>query len=525
MNSQYTITKTNFIHFIRCHKLLWLDKNKKTLKNKPTVAEQLNIEEGYLIGDMATKHQSYSNGELVKTLKYKESLLETNKLLRTKKNLYEPAFAYNHLDLNLFLRVDILEYISSKKYNLIEVKSSSQYQEIHLWDIAFQIYVLEKCGIDIEKINLMKPSKGFKRENDVIIEEFFELEEVTKLVKKKYVPKVEKVLNKIYKTLSNQREPTKILGSHCKNPWNCPFKNYCYRNINSDSVEKLSRLSSEKRALFRKEKIKYIKDIEYNKDKLIEQYNKKRKRKLLSEKQKIQLEVALTEKPFIDKNGIENFLNNLEYPLYHLDFEAYNKTVPPYIGMKPHQFLTFQASLHKEFKNGKLEHFEFLQERKQVDPRENMIKFLLDNIGKKGSVVVYNKNFEKSRIKELAKDFPMYEKELYNIIDRMIDLEVPFKKYYYHHDFEGSSSIKKVLPVMVPELSYDRLLIQNGSDAQAIYRKLLNKHYHTKGLDGKLYRGKTFRKMKKGLLNYCALDTMAMVMLLRELFKLVKEEL
>ena len=105
----------------------------------------------------------------------------------------------------------------------------------------------------------------------------------------------------------------------------------------------------------------------------------------------------------------------------------------------------------------------------------------------------------------------------------MVDLEIPFKKYYYHHDFEGSSSIKKVLPVLVPELSYDRLLIQNGSDAQAIYRKMLDKFYHTKGADGKLYRGREFNKMKKGLLNYCALDTMAMVMLLRTLHKLLEE--
>ena len=527
MNSIF-ITKTNFIHFKRCHKMGWLDKFKKNLKKKPTVAEQLNIEEGYRVGDLATKHNHFKGGIEVKTLNRKEALLETVKLLREKTSfIYEAAFLAKYTNetiktpLQLYLRADILKYNPDKNsYDLIEVKSSTREQRSHFWDIAFQKFVLEQSGIKIEKMFLMKPDSNYSRKEDLVIEDFFKIEDVTEKIEKDFLPKVEGCLEKIYKTLNNKREPSKYLGRHCKNPWHCPFAHHCFKNINNDSVEKLSRLSRIKRKVFRKLGIKYLSEINTRLNDIMDVYKLwSKSKKFLSPKQEIQLKVALDEQPYINLEKIKFFLEGLQYPLYHLDFESYNRAIPDFVNMKPHQFVTFQASLHKEYKSGKLEHFEYLQDDKQ-DPRKPMIKFLLDNIGRKGSIIVYNKSFEKARIKELAKDYPEYEKSLMSLIDRMVDLEVPFNKYYYHHEFEGSSSIKKVLPVLVPELSYDRLNIQCGSDAQAIYRNLINKEYHTEGGN----KGKLFRKVRRDLLDYCKLDTYAMVVLLRKLKSIIKED-
>lgn len=511
------ITKTNFINHIRCTKMLWLNKHKKKISSEPTESEKLNIAEGHMIGQMATRHPSFQNGYLIETLSPEKAIRETKGVISSKQfeTLYEPAIEYNIDDeFSLFLRIDILKMHSGLEVELIEVKSSSSKQEIHLWDIAFQMYVLIKIGYTIKDSWLMKPNSLFIRtEENVDLEDFFITESVYSEVLTDYLPQVEKIVNEIKKSLSEQLEPSVTTGSHCKNPWKCPMFDYCNKGKTEDSVENFTRLTEDKRVFFRNNKIKYINQID---NALIEKYNKETKRDLLSVKQKIQFEVAVTGKTYINQVELKNFINSLAYPLFHLDFEAYNKTVPPYVNMKTNQFVTFQASIHRETESAEIVHSEFLQDD-ATDPRLKMINFLLLNLEKTGSIIVYCKSFEESRIKELAKNFPEFEKDLLELNDRMVDLEVPFKKWYYNHEFQGSSSIKKVLPVMVPELSYDKLFIKNGADAQSIYRKLLNGDYHTQTKDGKVIKGKKFNKIKKDLLAYCELDTYAMVEILRVL--------
>ena len=514
------ITKTNFVHFDRCHKMGWLDKFKRSIKNQPTEAEKLNIQEGYAVGDLALTHPLFKGGYMVETKRVKDALKESIEIFPKHNIIYEPAFQYTFRKeslkgLKLYLRADIIKK-ENGKIDLIEVKSSTRQQDIHLWDIAFQLYVLKKCGMKVGNLYLMKPNKDYKHSGTMNVKKFFTIKNVTKIITEFYLPHVEKKLEMIYKTLNNKQEPTKVLGSHCKSPWVCPFSNYCHRNINIDSVEKLSRISKKKRVGFRVNNVKYIKDIAVKKEVLSKYFGKT---DFLSPRQQIQLDVALSGKPYMDMDSIKFFLKGITFPIYHLDFEAFNKAIPEYNGMRPHQFVTFQASIHKEFKSGKLEHFAFIQEDNR-DPRKNMIHFLLNTVRQRGTIMVYNKSFEETRIRELANDFPKFKTQLLALIPRLVDLEIPFKKHYYVHEFEGRSSIKKVLPVMCPELSYDRLNIQNGSDAQAIYRNLINKVYHT----DKGYKGKQFEKVKQDLLDYCGQDTIAMVELLKALRNLVAKE-
>lgn len=503
------ITKTDFVQYIRCHKMLWLQKFKKTMKSEMSESEKLNILEGHKVGDIALTHPKFAGGVLINELNPEKALEQSKNAFEKNDTAYE--FAIKHIQengLQLFLRVDILKE-TSNGFDLIEVKSSTSRQEVHFWDIAFQIYVMTKSNIRYNKIYIMKPNKDYIHNQDFNVEEYFSIEDVTKMIEKKYLPKVESILGRMVGTLNNKKEPQKVLGSHCKNPWNCPFASYCKKNINEDSVEKLSRLSEKKRIAFRKLNIKYLQQIPEN---YLGLFNELQTPNILSPKQQIQVQVAISGQEYIDVKKIKAFLKTLKFPYYHLDFEAYNKAIPEFDNMRPHQFVTFQASLHVEQSNGDLSHFEFIQDDKK-DPRLPMIKFLLENIGKKGSIVVFNKSFEQTRIKELAKDFPQYEKDLLALNDRMVDLEIPFKNDYYNHSFEGRSSIKKVLPVLVPELSYDRLEVQNGAEAQAIYRNLINGKYLTES--GK--KGKMFFTVRKNLLDYCKLDTLAMVEILRKL--------
>ena len=111
----------------------------------------------------------------------------------------------------------------------------------------------------------------------------------------------------------------------------------------------------------------------------------------------------------------------------------------------------------------------------------------------------------------MGEAFPEYAEFLENVNDRVFDLmDVFSKQHYLHHDFKGSSSIKYVLPVLVPEFSYKEMDIQNGLVASIRWYDAVM------GVADKEQAEKTF----DALLKYCCLDTLAMVKIYEYLRKL-----
>jgi len=196
------------------------------------------------------------------------------------------------------------------------------------------------------------------------------------------------------------------------------------------------------------------------------------------------------------------------YPLYFLDYESLSYVIPPQAGYKPYQQLVFQYSLHiQKEPNGDLIHKEFLLKSK-AESVEELIKDLQKNIGKTGSIIVWNQSFEKGRNVEMATLFPAYESFLEGLNNRLYDLRVPFQKGYYQHpDFKGKTSLKSILPVLSPDVSYADLAIQNGMVATIKW------HHAT---DGQMTK-KEQKAIFQDLLSYCELDTLAMVKILEVL--------
>jgi hypothetical protein len=153
---------------------------------------------------------------------------------------------------------------------------------------------------------------------------------------------------------------------------------------------------------------------------------------------------------------------------------------------------------------------EYLAKPNEGDPRIKFIEQLIIDCESKGDILTYNIAFERTRVNELIDDFPKYEKHLKKIIDRMKDLMIPFQqRWYYKPEMRGSYSIKKVLPALVPELSYGDLEIQEGGTASAVFSQMAS---------GK-FEGDV-ENTRKALLAYCHLDTFAMVKLYGKLKEL-----
>ena len=121
----------------------------------------------------------------------------------------------------------------------------------------------------------------------------------------------------------------------------------------------------------------------------------------------------------------------------------------------------------------------------------------------------------KTIIGRLANEYQPRREALIALNERFIDLIVPFRQLmYYHPDFNGSFSIKTVLPTLFPDdpsLSYQALDIQQGELAGAAYARLAD-------IDDE----NEIRQIRESLLAYCRLDTLGMVMIWRKLADLVR---
>jgi len=187
-------------------------------------------------------------------------------------------------------------------------------------------------------------------------------------------------------------------------------------------------------------------------------------------------------------------------------------TVPRFDGQRPYQQIPFQYSLHILHEDGLLEHREFLADETR-DPRPDFIAHLLEDVTPEGSIVAFNQKFEIARIRELSAYDPSRSSELLRLTKRFADPLTLFRKgAYYHPNFNGSFSLKSVLPALFPDdpdLSYKKLEIQEGGTASEIYAAL-----------HRIKDPVARKKIRADLLAYCKLDTYAMVriyMFLKEL--------
>lgn len=89
--------------------------------------------------------------------------------------------------------------------------------------------------------------------------------------------------------------------------------------------------------------------------------------------------------------------------------------------------------------------------------------------------------------------------------DRMVDLEELFKTAYVDARFNGYTSIKNVLPVLCPGLSYSELEVRDGTGAMEAWARLVAADTSDEERT----------HIAQALKRYCALDTLAMVEIFR----------
>lgn len=499
------LSKSKYTNFRKCPKCLWLGTYKPE-EQKIDPSTQARFNAGTSVGELAKGlFGSYTDV----TTQTSDGHLDIKAMLdRTKQcvadgveNICEAAFSYN----GCYCAVDILHKCDDG-YAIYEVKSStSADKEVYAQDVAYQKWVLTQCGVNVAGTFLVCINNQYVRQGELDIHQLFKINDIASAVAIEY-PLVVPNCKAAISMLGNSTEPDIMIGEHCHQPYDCAFMDYCMHQAgipqNQPTIFNLYRLNFSKQVECWKDGIVTFPDI------LSHDLN-------LTDIQRTQVECTLNNTTHIDKDGLREFLDLLQYPICHLDFETMKSVIPPYDGTWPNQQITFQYSLHIEHANGTLEHKEFLGDGVN-DPRRALAEQLCRDIPEDACVTAYNKSFECGRLAELADAFPDLSEHLLSIRDNIIDLLTPFQNgYCYYPTMGGGFSIKVVLPALFPddpELDYHNLegSVHNGGEAMDIYPRIAQ------------MSPKEQTEARESLLRYCELDTYAMVKVLSKLRELAE---
>lgn len=405
--------------------------------------------------------------------------------------LYQPTFIAGDLQ----CRGDILVK-NGDAWDLYEVKSSTKVKEEHIADAGFQVITMERAGLVINRIFIVHVNNQYVREGDIDPGGILTKTEVTREVRNE-IPVIEPIIPRALAVAHDwEKTPGKLHLESCRDPYKCEFLPCYIGEFEDDHIYAIaSELDTDRVKAFLERGLLKPEQVPPEKLEEIGAY------KVPHDHSNPTVE--------IQKEMIQSELEALEYPLYFFDYETVNPAIPPYDGYRPYQMIPFQYSLHILHEpGGQLEHKEFLAEHDE-DPAEALVKALREHAGDTGSFISWNAPFERTRNKELAQRLPEYASFLYSVNERMYDLMHIVKKgYYVDSRFEGSASIKKVLPVLVPELTYKNLVIQEGGTASRSWFTLIDPNTPEDERE----------ELKKNMLAYCERDTEAMVRLL-EVFK------
>jgi len=491
-----TLSKSLYTRAIQCPKALWLKKYNPKVLTPPDETALAVFETGNRVGDLAC--QLFPRGKEVPYSKnYDEMIATTRQWIDDGiSNIYEATFNFS----GILVMVDILTISEDGEVSICEVKSSTDVKEIYLHDLSIQHFVLQNLGFKIKSANVVHINNNYMRGDELDISQLFTIVDVTSEVED-LQSNIPTLLNEFETYLnSKENEPDIDIGKHCNTPYVCDAKEYCWkvqRQIPDYSIFNIFNLGSKKQIELYSRGIVNISDIPPDFE--------------LTALQSQAVENYKSQTTCIDKEKIGEFVGNLTYPLYHLDFETYQQAIPEYKGIKPFEQIPFQYSLHIEYADGTLEHKEYLSQD-SVDSRYELAHRLCEDIPKDVMVLAYNMSFEKGVIQRLASLFPKLEEHLLAINENTKDLMIPFqKKWYVTPTMQGSYSIKYVLPALVPEFekAYKELdSVQNGSQAMNTFANMCTMEEEKK------------QKMRKALLEYCKLDTLAMVKILKKLKEL-----
>lgn len=480
------LSKSRILAYRQCPKRLYLATYRKELAEESDTSERA-FAMGNRVGEIA--RELMPGGQLIgHDMELGTALRETTEALTTNpgRTLFEGTFQHD----GVLVRADVLKMESAGRV-LTEVKSAASVKDVYLDDCAVQACVIEAAGYPLQRIEVAHVDTGFIYPGGGNYHGLLIQAEVTNVVRDR-MQEVPKWIAACRETLADP-EPQISIGEHCTTPYPCAFFEYC----RGPEVEDGYPLTS----LYKSGKLPKTLAEEGFTD--LREVPEARLTNPLHQRQR---RTAISGQPELDP-AVRNVMATYPRPRYYFDFESVNPAVPIWAGTHPFQHVPFQWSCHIETADGRLLHREFLAPPPKA-PLRGCAESLVETLSSEGpgAVFVYYQSFEKSRIREFADMFPDLAPALEAILERVVDLLPITRNHYHHPSMGGSWSLKTVLPAIAPDLDYTQLEhVQDGGGASEAYLEILDP------ATTEARRAELLEALRR----YCALDTLAMVRLVR----------
>jgi hypothetical protein len=500
------ISKTTFLQFQICPKDTWLRLHKPELVEafKLTEFEKHLLEQG---NEVEVYARQLFPGAVRVTATGDEALEETQHLME---GGTEAIFQATFLADGFFIKCDVLKRgAAPNSWDVFEIKGTNSKKEgsedrDHISDLTFQKHVLELAGVTVGRTCLVHLNKDYIRTGPLDVQALFIIDDSSEQVSELAVGLL-KEMHAAREYLNQASEPNVGCDCHLSGrSRHCQTFAYSHPEIPEYSVHDIVRIGQSRKKIeyFMNERIYVLDDVP-------DDYK-------LGDAQKLQVQAHKKQQPIIRRDAIEQVLGAYAFPLHFLDYETFAPAIPAFDTYSPYQRIPFQFSLHTLREQGsEPEHIGFLH-LERSDPTAKVAELLERHIEPNGTVVVWHAPFERAVNEEIGRRRGAYAKQMQRINDQVLDLRDVFsKQYYVHPSFRGSTSIKAVMPVLVPELSYEGLAIKEGAMASEQWWKMT---------DGETAAGERER-IAQALRTYCALDSYAMYAIWKKLHRVIAGEL
>ena len=457
----------------------------------------------------------------------------------------------------------------------------------YLYDLLFQYYVYKNAGLDVREIGYMFTNRNFEMSspaypiadsdlNDLfIVKTHINLEDNPMSIKDyfddgRYVGKepansIENILDEInhiatLKTIKPEKR------YDCRKGPKCPFIEMCFPDASDpNSIFRLTNWNLyggawTKTKAFMERKIEYISDIP-----LTEIADRKKNGKISNCYTQVMYQKNLIDKKYqinmkeLKDILLKDYLNDGIKWLVFFDFESFQHCVPLVNNSTPWKQIVSQYSMHilrndydltkHDFESGRggnTYHYEFIgnhDDDKYINPSLNLyitLKKQLEEVGidpyaKDYKVIVFNKNFENTRLDEFAKDTKLYNDDklrefVKNFRNNVVDLLDFFTSgAIYCRDFNGRGSLKVVQPTFAMDKDvlefYNKILpfdfsesldyhsgkhhlVYNGAICLDLYKSLLVRSHLNEE-----HTGIPTKDLLEEALAYCKIDSWGTVII------------
>jgi quinol monooxygenase YgiN len=484
-----TLSKSKLLAYRQCPKRLWLEVNHPGLRADSS-ATLASFSVGNQVGEIARAlYDPAGKGVLINPQEegFDAAFARSQKLLKSSAPIFEAGFKAE----GVLAFADVMlptKKGSRKTWRMVEVKSSTSVKDYHQDDAAIQAFVAQAAGVPLQAIALAHINSEWVYRGKQDYQGLLKEEDLSEAVMERGV-EVQGWIAGAQKVLTKRKAPDIQTGKQCAEPFECGFLAHC-GSQEPQAEFPVAWLPGPKRAGFAQlAQQPYALDMRDVPD------------DFLSDVQQRVKKYTLSNKVHFDKRATKEALADYKLPAYFMDFETVQFAVPIWKGTRPYQQIPFQFSVHRLDAKGQLRQQAFLEVNGK-DPSKAFALALIEACGKRGPIFVYNAGFEVSRMKELAQRFKALAPALNALIARVVDLLPIARKNYYHPSQQGSWSIKAVLPALCPELSYSELSgVQNGGMAMEAFMEAIQPQTSAERK----------AELKQQLLDYCALDTYAMV--------------